>query len=201
MRETTDLDNPVYLNFNFNVDDIKFEHKIRLIITPHFSFNSNFMPQYRLSPEEFNEISQTPEFRNAVTVDNGFTVLEEDHEHSYREIQLDPETYESTREKLQKDYPDLFTALESYYYNPHEIMSNVLIDMFEKGVLVYDGDKNYLKRTKGSCKFCVNQHWQFKDECRYDKNFESSPPSEYLEKVAGYIIKNSKPVKKEESIH
>ena len=195
LRETMDMDHPVYVRFNFEIDGIKYEHKIRLIITPHFSFSKNFMPQYRLKPSDFDAIADTDDFKKAITEENGFTILPADPKHSYyyREIQLDPDSYEDARKKLRDDYPKLFDTLEPDFYNPHETMAEVMIDMYDKGDLTYDDDGNYLKRTEGACKFCVNQHWQFKNECRYGKNLETSPPPGYLEKVARYIIDHGKP--------
>jgi hypothetical protein len=199
MRETTNMDKPVYVNFDFTVDGIKYQHRIRLVITPHFSFSKNFMPQYRMSSADFDKISATVDFKSAITVGNGFSILDADPKHSYyfREIQLDPDTAPAVRQKLKQNYPSLFAALEPDFYDPHQTMSDVLIDMYDKGDLVFDGDKNYLTRTEGSCKFCVNQHWQFKNECRYNKNLESSPPQGFLEKVADYIVENGSPAKKE----
>ena len=195
LRETTNLDKPVFVHFNFTIDGMKYEHKIRLVITPHFSFSKNFLPQYRMSPKDFDLHSAQSDFRAAITEDNGFTIVPEDKEHAYyyRVIQLDPSKAEASRKELKKDFPTLFAQLEPYYYDPHQTMSEVLTDMYDKGELTYNDKKNYLDRTAGACRFCVNQHWQFKDECRYDKNFEAKPPDGFLEKVAAHIIKHGPP--------
>jgi len=72
-------------------------------------------------------------------------------------------------------------------------MASVMNKMYDDGELGYDDARNYLNRTQGGCKFCVNQYWQFPNECRYGKPAEPSPPPGYLEKVAAYIIANGKP--------
>ncbi len=195
MRETTNMEKPVYVRFDFTIDGIAYKHDIRLIITPHFSFNKNFMPQYRMSSSDFNELSDRPDFTENITEENGFTILpiDEKHTYYYREIQLDPVQADRSRAELKSHAPDLFDALEKYYYDPHKTMADVMIDMFAKGDLSFDEDTNTLHRSEGACKFCVNQHWQFKNECRYNKTAEQSPPPGYLEKVANYIIDHGSP--------
>lgn len=195
LRETTMLNNPVYIRFDFEIDGIPFKSKTRLVITPHFSFNTNFLPQYRMSPEDFTEISALPDFSTAITVENGFTILPADQQHPYyyREIQLQTDTAAQSRAFLQSNYSDLYNRLEPYYYDSHELMSAVLKKMYEEGELNYDDSNNYLQRTSGACKFCVNQYWQFPLGCKYGKPAEKSPPADFLEKVADYIIKNGNP--------
>lgn len=203
LRETTDNNKPVYVNFNFTVDNIEYSHKIRVVITPHFSFSNNFIPQYRIKPSLFNQLEKDADFKALITPDNGFTIIDQDPDHPYyyREIQLDATTYNESREFLNNTDPALFGTLEPCYYNPHEMMSSVLISMYNKKELSYDVEQNYLTRSEGACKFCVNQHWQFNGECRYAKTAIQSPTPGYLEKVANYIIKNGKPeVKKENSV-
>jgi nucleoside phosphorylase len=201
LRETTDLDNPVYLKFDFTIDGIEYKSKTRIVITPHFSFNTNFVPQYRLSPEVFAEIAGLPDFSAAITVDNGFTVLAADPKHPtyYREIQLQPATGDASRAKLKESFPVLYNSLEPYYYDSHALMASVLMKMYDDGELSYDETKQYLTRTEGACKFCVNQHWQFPDGCRYNKPGEPALPSGYLEKVAAYIVENGRVEQKDDS--
>ena len=192
LSETTKLDNPVYINFDFTVDGKQFQCKTRLVITPHFSFNTNFLPQYRMSRTEFDTLSQLPNFSDAITIANGFTILQEDtkNKYAYREIQLQNDTYEQSRANLKQNYPDLYNTLEPFYYNAHEMMSSVLNDMYDKGQLTYDDTNNYLNRTEGGCKFCVNQYWQFPAGCKYGKPSEANESAAFLESVANYIIQN-----------
>lgn len=195
LRETTMLNHPVYLNFDFEIDGVQFKSKIRLVVTPHFSFNTNFLPQYRFSPNEFEKIATLDDFKNAITVENGFTIVNADpaHPEYYREIQLQKDTASIARNFLQSKYPDLYDILEPYFYDAHELMSAVLKKMYDDGELEYDGANNYLNRTLGACKFCVNQYWQFPSGCKYGKQYEKSPSPGFLEKVANYILANGKP--------
>nr|MCU0341393.1 hypothetical protein [Spirosomataceae bacterium] len=194
LRETTNLANPVYLNFDFKIDGVPFKSRTRLVITPHFSFNTNFLPQYRLSPTDFEAISASSSFQTAITKDNGFTVLPADPKHPtyYRVIQLQSNTAEASRAKLQSDCPSLFNQLEPYYYDSHQLMASVLQDMYDKGEMSFDDDKGLLNRTEGACKFCVNQYWQFPAGCPYTNLHQPSPPKDFLDKVAAYIVAQGK---------
>jgi hypothetical protein len=80
------------------------------------------------------------------------------------------------------------------------MMSSVLDQMYQKGELRWEDkvdDKGrpvgYLSRTEGSCRFCVNRHWQFPNECRYGKTQETPPPSGFLERVAAQIVATGRP--------
>ncbi|HEX8370750.1 MAG TPA: hypothetical protein VF604_19550 [Pyrinomonadaceae bacterium] len=200
LRETTNLDNPVYLRFDFTIDGVAYQSKTRIVITPHFSFNTNFIPQYRFSPTEFAAIAGLPDFAAAIDSENGFTILDADpsHPNYYREIQV--QNAAASMANLKAKFPVLYNTLEPYYYDPHASMSSVLMKMYDDGEMSYDETKRYLNRTEGACKFCVNQYWQFPNECRYGKPVEPSPPAGYLEKVAAYIVENGRVEKKHEPI-
>jgi hypothetical protein len=75
-------------------------------------------------------------------------------------------------------------------------MASALDGMYASGDLSWSdqgGGRGYLARNDGSCKFCVNRHWQFPGECRYGKTTESSPPAGFLEQVAARIVATGKP--------
>lgn len=74
-------------------------------------------------------------------------------------------------------------------------MASVLDELYEKRALTWhDADGGgYLSRTEGSCRFCVNRHWQFPNECRYDKTHEPQPPAGFLAKVAQHLVATGKP--------
>ena len=197
---STNLDDPVYLRFDFTIDGIEYSSKTRIVITPHFSFNTNFTPQYRFSPEEFAGIIGLPDFSSAINSENGFTILNADPKHPsyYREIQLETSTADVSRANLKKNFPQLYDSLEPYYYDSHALMASVLMKMYDDGELSYDDTKQYLNRTEGACKFCVNQYWQFPQGCKYNKLDEQALPPGYLEKVAAYIVENGRVEKKYE---
>jgi hypothetical protein len=96
---------------------------------------------------------------------------------------------------LQQQFPAASKILETGYYDPHPMMASVLQQMYSRGELSWHdkGDgTGYLARNEGSCRFCVNRHWQFPNECRYGKTVEAQPPVGYLEKVAAQIVATGK---------
>ena len=200
LRETTQLDKPVYINFDFEVEGTRYQCKTRLVITPHFSFGTYFLPQYRLSPADFTTISALPGFQTSITPEKGFTILHADPQHPgyYREIQLQNNTAVASRANLKQNDPDLYNKLEPYFYDPHALMASVLKQMYDSGELSFDEKNKNLNRTEGACRFCNNQYWQFPNECRYGKTALTPPPPGFLEKVAAYIAENGKPAYKKE---
>ena len=48
------------LEFSTKIDGKTYELSTRIVITPHFSYNENFVPQFRLSPEAFATFEKRP---------------------------------------------------------------------------------------------------------------------------------------------
>ena len=195
LRETTDPDHPCNLVLDVNIDGRAYRCTTRLVITPHFSYNDNFLPQFRLSPLEWQTFSEKQAACVAgLTAANGFNVVPSDpsRPNAYVAIRLssDPEKAAHARAWLQQQFPEADQALESHYYDPHAMTAAVLDDLFEKGALAWG--PGYLTRAQGSCQFCVNQHWQFPLGCPYGKPKEPVPPVGFLEKVAAEIVRTGR---------
>ena len=76
----------------------------------------------------------------------------------------------------------------AYYYDPIEMLASVLQQEYNAGRIAYDGSIKRLKRTEGSCKFCVNGLWQFPEGCSYGKTAVITPAEGELEEVVGQVI-------------
>jgi hypothetical protein len=98
---------------------------------------------------------------------------------------------------LEKISPDATATLKADYYDAHQMMADVLADLFAQGALGYgpvgDGQVNALLRTEGSCRFCVNERWQFPQGCPYGKPDEQPPPAGFLEKVTAALVAAGRP--------
>jgi len=46
------------LKFSTKIDGHVYELSTRIIITPHFSYNENFIPQFRMSPQTFTNFAK-----------------------------------------------------------------------------------------------------------------------------------------------
>jgi len=201
LRETVDPEHPAFIDFDATIDGQQYKSRTRLVVTPHFSYNTNFLPQYRISPAQWQILQQTePGLVNALTAANGFTIVPPDpkYPNSYLVVQLPADATRAAvvRAWLQQQFPSAYEALQPDYYDPHAMMASVLEGMYSQGVLSWKdkGDgTGYLDRTEGACRFCVNRHWQFPNECRYSKTQEPPPPSGFLEKVAERIVATGKP--------
>ena len=201
LRETTDPAHPAYIEFDVTVDGQQYKSRTRLVITPHFSYSSFFLPQFRISPADWAALKQAqPVGCAALTPANGFTILAFDPKYpdAYTCVQLSADAASATaaRAWLKQQFPAVSEKLEQGYYDPHAMMASVLDEMYAAGALSWKdkGDgTGYLTRNEGSCQFCSNRHWQFPFECRYDKTKETPPPAGFLEKVAAHIAKNGKP--------
>ncbi len=201
LRLTTDPMQPCNLVFDVVVDGLRYQHTTRLVITPHFSYGTNFVPQYRLSPAEWENFTASyADFVAALTEENGFRLILPDAEKpdAYTVVQLsaDPEKAAAARSWAEQQFPAAAAALRPSYYDANAMMASVLDDLFQQGKLGWTDLGNgtgYLSRTEGSCQFCVNRHWRFPNECRYGKDKEAPPPADFLERVAAQIVATGKP--------
>lgn len=198
LRLTTDPKQPVYLDFDVDLDGMRYQHQTRLVITPHFSYGYNFVPQYRLSQTNWKDFSaKYPDCVAALTQANGFHLIPADPQKpgSYVVIRLDDDPAAALT-LLKTKLPVAADALEPFFYDPHAMMASVLDDLYRTGTLAWmdtGTGAGYLARTEGSCHFCVNRHWSFPNECRYGKHKEQPPPPDFLERVAERIVATGTP--------
>ena len=71
----------------------------------------------------------------------------------------------------------------AYYYDPIEMLAEVLKQEYDEGNLVHNKQYNRLERTQGSCHFCVNDDWTFPEGCPYGKNEERAPDPKHFEQI------------------
>jgi hypothetical protein len=196
LRETTGLETPTYIEFSTKIDGQKYSVKTRLVITPHFSYNSNFALQWRLSPKDWQWMQE----KEAAVA----TLLQSDKRIAYQPASSG--NYASFTVQSQADVDALNAQIKSMsraaakllavnYYDAHAMMANVLDEMYKKGELTYGrvGNIEALTRTEGACKFCVNERWKFPLGCPYGKPDEPQPPVGWLQKVAAALVAAGQP--------
>ncbi len=200
LRETTDPDHPAYLEFDVTIGRQRYQSRTRLVITPHFSYNTNFLKQYRVSPDTWDQLKATQPACLAAMPEHGFTIVlpEPLDAKGYTAIRLPADAKEAAESQawLKEQYPGVFSLLEPSFCDPHALMASVLMRMYAAKELTWtdlDDGRGFLSRNAGSCQFCVNRHWQFPNECRYGKTKEAPPPPGFLEKVAERVIATGKP--------
>lgn len=188
MRMTTQ--NECRLEFKTKINGRKYGLSTRLVITPHFSYDENFLPQFRMSPEALKAFTAAnPDASNFIHTDPRM---------AYEKPQGGYSGFAITKDKaavlaeLKTKFKSAFGELMAAYYDPHQMMADVLQKMFSKKQLSYTkpkgGHPGFLTRTDGPCTFCVNDHWTFPKGCPYGKPEEKQYPIGFLEKVADEVM-------------
>ncbi|HXD30404.1 MAG TPA: hypothetical protein VN643_04790 [Pyrinomonadaceae bacterium] len=173
---------PHYLDIQTEVDGRAYRLRARIIISPHFSYDDNFEPHVRLSPDELQEfIGKFPdayaELRAADRViapkakGDGYTAI----------------VTKGLRDWTEK-YPVAAIPLMQELYDPSTLIGQGITQEILLGNLQYDSTNNHFKRSEGPCKFCVNSQWQFPEKCAYGKPDEPELPAGFLEKVVEHVI-------------
>ena len=193
---TLDSKNPTYFAYDTEVDGRRFSIRTRLIVTPHFSYDENFLPQFRLSRNWLKAfVKKYPRCAKFLKDDPRITFHKASY--AYSSFTFEKKDAQDVLDTIQKDYPDAWQDdLRSSYYDPHQMMADVMQGMYEDGTLSYSdgagGHAGHLGRTEGSCHFCVNRFWTFPEGCPYGKNEEEPPPPGFLERVASEIAERGK---------
>ncbi|NNF34280.1 MAG: hypothetical protein HKN68_09230 [Saprospiraceae bacterium] len=198
-RDTIDSKDPTMFKYETEINEQKYNIETRLIVTPHFSFNNNFAPQIRLYSAKHDELlKEFPDCFEFFKSDPRITVDEPDK--GYDSYAWSAEDNEDILNTLKTKYADCWAKMSWDYYNPHVQMAQVLMDLYNEGKLTYEapkgGDKGFLQRSQGGCKFCVNKHWTFPEGCPYGKPEEDADkhiPASFISEVVKEITEKGKP--------
>jgi hypothetical protein len=195
LRDTTDPSHPTFFDFATSIDGHDYRIHTRLVVTPHFSYSTNFAVQYRFSPERWQAIQDSaPEAARQLLSDPRLTYLQPAQPINFTAFLVNDETVIT---ELEAASGPMLGELEAALYRPHQMMADVLIALEESGELGFgpaaDGTGEVLQRVEGSCRFCVNDHWTFPAGCPYGNNTIDSPPPGFLAKVTDAIITAGRP--------
>lgn len=184
MRQT--IQNDCRLEFKTKIDGHKYSLSTRLVITPHFSYDENFLPQFRLSPDALKAFEAAqPDAAKFLETDP--RIQKEQPMGGYPAFGITKDAAAVLAE-IKTKFAAAYKQLMAAYYDPHQMMADVLAAMFGKGEMSYTKGKNghpgFLTRSDGPCTFCVNDHWTFPQGCPYGKPEEKQYPIGFLEKVA-----------------
>jgi hypothetical protein len=193
LRATTDPHTPCIFEFSATVDGIAYKLATRLVITPHFSYNTNFLPQFRMSGHDWDDFQKEfAECANFLQHDARITVVPAPSASEFGAIEITKDAPQ-VLEEIQKKYASAWPTLAKLYYDAHQMMASVLEDLYHKKQITFTDPHGkhpgFLTRTDGPCSFCVNKHWEFPLGCPYNKPEEKQLPVGYLEKVTHEIVK------------
>lgn len=186
--ETIDHKHPALFKFSSNTFGIDYNLETRIIVTPHFSYDTNFLPQFRLSKKWLSELeskySQCIEF------------LKQDKRIRFSAAEkwgydafLILKDKDQVLQELSEKFPDASKELKLDFYDPHTQMTEVLNDLYLSKKLQFSDSHGYLERSKGACQFCVNDLWSFPAGCPYENIKEKQPPIGTLDQIASEIVK------------
>jgi len=181
------------LKFSTKIGSHDYALSTRLVITPHFSYNVNFMPQFRMSPESFAALEkQYPAAIEFLQSDPRLVFQKPPGSFVVAGI---PKHAASVLADLRQKFADAAPDLMLNFYDPHQTLAVILEEMYAKGELAYTSPKDaapgFLTRGNGPCVFCVNHHWKFPKGCPYGKPDEKRYPIGFLEKVTEAMIQSS----------
>jgi hypothetical protein len=189
LRATADLKTPCLFEFSTVLDGHPYRISTRLVVTPHFSYGKNFLPQFRISKAAWasfkEKFAACAKFlqndpRMHLSTDNG----------AFLGFEMRDDAGAVLAE-IEKNWPEAHTRLMPCFYDATAMMAVVLEDLYGKGTLTFvaphGGHAGYLARSNGPCSFCDNRHWKFPLGCPYGKPHEPQLPAGFLEKVAEKI--------------
>lgn len=194
-HETIDPATPTYVEFKTEVNGESYELKTRLVVAPHFSYDTNYVPQYRMSIENWESLKEkhpkSYDFIHEAAEKKELSIVYAKDKYDYIAVQLqeDPNAFLS---QLKNVDPIGAAFLQTFYYNPHLQMADLLGSLYDKGLMQYEDPKKEgesgLKRTDGSCHFCFNHKWEFPLGCPYGKTKEKAPTKGFLKTVAQKMV-------------
>lgn len=176
LKETTEKEKFLYIKFG------DYELKSRIVISPHFSYSANFVEQSRLSEAAWNA------FQSDFIEDTQILFKENRVQPNDKSSIVPIRIYgkdDTIKEKLSSS---AWGVLMAYYYDPIEMLALVLQQEYNAGRIAYDASIKRFQRAEGSCKFCVNDQWQFIEGCPYGKTTIPSPVEGELESVVRQVI-------------
>lgn len=192
-RETLDDADPTHFEFSTSIDGKPYSISTRIVVVPHFSYDTNYVAQFRMSGSDWDDFKEKyPDCVSFFEQDEGYIKVVKPQEEGYFWAVQILKDVGGVLDRMKAKYPAALESLWPFYYNPHKQMADVLGHLYSEKKLGYtnnaSGTGGLLNRTEGSCHFCVNSHWEFPLGCPYDKTKEPPPPQGFLQEVAKQII-------------
>ncbi|MCP4074014.1 MAG: hypothetical protein GY742_20150 [Hyphomicrobiales bacterium] len=171
---------PYYLILKVEHPDGDFELRSRVIVSPHFSYDDNFMPQARFGPAGWERFEE--EFGEAVS-----------------ELRRDERIAPPNRDDFiavdirglgafGRKYPKTVKELIRNMYDATDMITQALVQETILGNLGAASNTPHLARSRAGCRFCDNSAWSFPDGCQHGKLEEPPAAPEYLEEISQSIL-------------
>ena len=175
LKETTKEAKFLHIKFG------DYELKARIMVSPHFSYSSNFVEHCRLSEQAWVAFENDFYPDAEVLKQNGR--IEENTWNNFVPIKLEQD--DKLREQISIAG---WGVLMAYFYDPIQMLAQALEQEYSAGRLVLDAESGHFTRPEGSCYFCVNEQWSFPDKCPYNKDQERAPEPGELEHIVQQVL-------------
>jgi hypothetical protein len=191
LRATTDPAHPCLFEYSGTVDGHRYAISTRIVVTPHFSYGTNFVPQFRINAKAWSDFQK--KYRDCADFLQRDSRLQKSaDQNGYAVFQIRSDT-KQVLATLKRKWPAADASLTASYYEANAMMLGVLEDLYRKRQMTFanpgKGHQGHLVRTDGPCSFCVNSHWKFPLGCPYGKPDETPLPIGLIEKLAAKIAK------------
>ena len=150
---------PHYLEMAADIGGLSADLRARIVISPHFSYDDNFVPHSRFSEERWERFqTEYPEAFRELTKKRKVGKKNRD---GYTGVLADG------LGDFQVRHRDAMGCIMRHFYEPSSLIADVLKQEFVLGNLAAERRSGKLARTPGSCRFCVNEEWKFPEGCPY----------------------------------
>ncbi|MEI7606117.1 MAG: hypothetical protein WCJ64_01910 [Rhodospirillaceae bacterium] len=169
------------------IDSGAVKFRSRLLIVPHFSYVENFASQARLSAKAWEAFQADFAADKAVLEKNKRIGEKRTAEGAI------PVSIKGENDPLRADLSiSAWQVLMAYYLDPFALMAGALAEEYQQGTLGFDPHTGHLTRAKPSCRYCVNDFWQFPEGCAYRKPDEPAVAPEVLDAAVRDILRRSR---------
>jgi hypothetical protein len=186
--------------FSGTVANQAYQISTRIVVTPHFSYGTNFLPQFRLSAVALDELEQKVPACVQFLQHDPRLQYSSPGEGAFAAFQIIKDAA-AVLSHINGTWPTAGAILNAAYYDPDQMMAGVLQEAYTSGAMSYvaprQGQPGYLARNEGPCTFCVNDHWKFPLGCPYGKPELPQLTAGWLNKVAAAIVEAGRPVHSE----
>jgi hypothetical protein len=167
-----------------------------VVVTPHFSYDTLFLPQFRLSPTEWSAFSKRYADCAAFLKAEARLLFHPAQPDQFLAFLVrNRADWGAVLEDLHAKYREPACVLTGQYaYDAHAMMAGALDDLDTSGRLMYTPPKGrsrgFLGRSDGPSTFCDNRHWRFPLGCPYGKPEEPLVTAEFLVGIAESIVRH-----------
>lgn len=159
------IDETIWLTFQTLAGPIK----ARVVVSPHFSYSSNFARRCRFKPEHWQDFKVSfpgaaQKLEDAGVVDKAFSGV------------MIVDIYASNAPSSSALGASAWQILLEHFMDPPALIASVLTQEYEAGRISLDPTTKHLMRTDGPCEYCDNSLFSLPGGCPYGKIDTSLAP-------------------------